>query len=66
MARRFAGRAQGAQPALVSGAVGLLVARRGRLFLVLGLTITGGKIVAIDEIADLARLRALDLAVLDA
>jgi RNA polymerase sigma factor (sigma-70 family) len=65
VAKQFSGRARGAQPALVNGAVGLLVARRGRLFLVLALTITGGKIVAIDVVADPARLRQLDLAVLD-
>jgi RNA polymerase sigma-70 factor (ECF subfamily) len=37
---------------------------RGRLLLVLGLTITRGKIVEIDVIADPARLGQLDLAVL--
>ncbi len=35
VARQFSGRAQGARPALVNGAVGLVVARQGRLFLVL-------------------------------
>jgi RNA polymerase sigma factor (sigma-70 family) len=53
-----------AQPALVNGAVGLVVAPRGRLFRVLSFTITGGKIVEVDVIADPARLRQLDLAVL--
>lgn len=62
---RGAGRAQGAQPALVDGSVGIVVTRRGRLFLVLNLTITGGKIAEIDVVADPARLRQLDLAVLD-
>src|SRR5829696_9759713 len=38
---------------------------RGRLFLVLGFTITDGKITDIDVVADPARLRQLDLAVLD-
>jgi hypothetical protein len=32
---------------------------------VLGLTVTGGKIVEVDVIADAARLRQLDLAVVD-
>ncbi|WP_308201473.1 sigma factor-like helix-turn-helix DNA-binding protein [Sphaerisporangium perillae] len=54
------------QPALVNGAVGLVMAPRGKLFLVLGFTITDDKITEIDIIADPDRLRRLDLAVLDA
>ncbi len=54
-----------AQPALVNGAVGVVVAPRGRLLWVLAFTVTRGKIVAIDILADPARLRQLDLAVLD-
>jgi hypothetical protein len=50
------------RPALVNGAVGVVVAPRGRLLLVLSFTIRGGKS---DAIADPARLRQLDLAVLD-
>ncbi len=65
VARQFSGRAQGARPALVDGAVGVVVARHGRLFLVLNLTITHGKIVEINGIADPARLRQLHLSVLD-
>ncbi len=65
VAKQFAGRARGAQPALVNGAVGLVVARRGRLFLVLGLTIRRGKIVGIDAVADPAHLHQLRLSVLD-
>src|SRR5215212_8410374 len=53
------------RPALVNGAVGVVVAPRGRLLMVLGFTISGGKIVEIDAIADPERLRQLDLAVLD-
>jgi len=64
VAKQFKGRALGARPVLVNGAVGVLVARRGRLFLVLSLTIASGKIVAIDAVADPAQLRQLDLAVL--
>jgi RNA polymerase sigma factor (sigma-70 family) len=63
--RALKGRARAARPALVNGAVGVVVAPRGQLLLVLGFTITGGKIVEIDVIADPARLRQLDLAVLD-
>src|SRR5438132_5325528 len=65
VARQFSGRAQGARPALVNGSVGLVVARHGRLVLVLNLTVTRGKIVEINAVADPARLRQLDLAVLD-
>jgi RNA polymerase sigma-70 factor (ECF subfamily) len=54
------------QPALINGAVGLVMAPRGRLFLVLVFTITDSKITEIDVIADPDRLRQLDLAVLDA
>lgn len=64
VARQFLGRAQGARPALVNGTVGVIVARRGRLFLVLSLTIRHGKIVEIDAVADPAHLHQLDLAVL--
>ena len=53
-----------AQPALVNGAVGVVVAPRGRLFRVLYFTLTRGKIAQVDVIADPARLRQLDLAVL--
>src|SRR5256714_6173809 len=65
VARQVSGRAQGARPALVNGSVGLVVARHGRLFLVLDLTVTRGKIVEINVVADPQRLRQLDLAVLD-
>jgi RNA polymerase sigma factor (sigma-70 family) len=52
-----------AQPALVNGAAGLVVARHGRPISVMGFTITGGKIVEIDILVDPERLRRLDLAV---
>jgi RNA polymerase sigma factor (sigma-70 family) len=58
------GRARAAQPVLVNGAVGVIVAPRGRLLMVLDFTIEDGKIVAIDAIADPERLRQLDLAML--
>jgi RNA polymerase sigma-70 factor (ECF subfamily) len=48
----------------VNGALGVVVAPRGRLFVVLGLTVRRGKIVEVDVVADPARLRQLDLAVL--
>ena len=66
VAKRAAkGRARAARPALVNGAVGVVVAPRGRLLMVLGFTISGGKIVEIDAIADPERLSQLDLVLLD-
>lgn len=63
-AKSFSERAPSSQLALVNGHVGIVVAPRGRLLLVLALTITRGKIVEIDVIADAARLHQLDLAIL--
>lgn len=65
VAGTFSGRARGAQPALVNGAVGLVWAPRGRPTVVFGFTITRGKIVEIDLVADPERLHQLDVAVLD-
>src|SRR5256714_628840 len=64
VAKLFSGRAQAARAALVNGAVGVVVAPRGRLFLVLGLKISAGKISEVEVIADPARLRRPDPAVL--
>jgi RNA polymerase sigma-70 factor (ECF subfamily) len=65
VARRAAvGGARAAQPALVNGAVGVVVAPQGRLLMVLVFSIRGGQITEIDAIADPERLRQLDLAVL--
>jgi hypothetical protein len=63
--RAMVGGARTAQPALVNGAVGVIVAPRGRLLMVLLFTISGGKIVAIDAVSEPERVRHLDLAVLD-
>jgi len=65
VADTFSGRARFAQPALVNGAAGAVWAPGGRPRVVFGFTITRGKIVEIDLLADPARLRQLDLAVLD-
>jgi RNA polymerase sigma factor (sigma-70 family) len=54
-----------AQPALVNGAAGVVVAPRGRPVAVAGFTVARGKIVEIDLLADPARLREIDLTVLD-
>ncbi|WP_151475798.1 sigma-70 family RNA polymerase sigma factor [Streptomyces albicerus] len=59
------GRARFTGPALVNGSVGLAMAPRGRLFLVLAFTVTDDMITEIDVIADPDRLGELELAVLD-
>jgi RNA polymerase sigma-70 factor, ECF subfamily len=64
VAKQFLGRAQNARPALVNGAVGAVVAPRGRLLLTVEITIKAGKIVAINAVADPERLRQSTLAVL--
>jgi RNA polymerase sigma-70 factor (ECF subfamily) len=53
------------RPALVNGAAGIVVTERGRPFSVLGFTVSRGRIVEIDVVADPERLRRLDLTVLD-
>jgi RNA polymerase sigma factor (sigma-70 family) len=53
------------QPALVNGAVGAVSTLDGEPFSVGGFTIRGRKIVAMDILADPARLRRLDLTILD-
>jgi RNA polymerase sigma-70 factor (ECF subfamily) len=65
VARQFSGRARAAQPALVDGDIGLVWAPGGQPRVVLGFTITHGKIVAIDQLADPEYLRKLDLTVLN-
>ncbi len=65
VAETFSGRARAARPALVDGAAGLVWAQGGRPRVVFGFTISDGKIVAIDMVADPQRLRRLDLAILD-
>jgi RNA polymerase sigma-70 factor (ECF subfamily) len=57
--------AQFVQPAIVNGAAGVVAVADGQLFAVTGFTVRGGKIVAIDIIADPARLRQIDLGVPD-
>jgi RNA polymerase sigma factor (sigma-70 family) len=53
------------KPALVNGAAGAVSTRDGEPFSVGAITVRGGKIVAIDILADPARLRQLDLTILD-
>jgi RNA polymerase sigma-70 factor (ECF subfamily) len=65
VADTFSGRARFARPALINGAAGAVWAPGGRPRVVFGFKVTGGKIVEIDLVADPARLRQLDLAVLE-
>ena len=58
-------RAQFTGPALINGAVGLVMAPRGRLRVALTFTVVDGLITGIDVIAEPDRLDRLDLAVLD-
>jgi RNA polymerase sigma-70 factor (ECF subfamily) len=52
-------------PALVNGAAGVIVTRRGRPVSVMGFTVAGGKIAEIDAIADPARVRRIAAAALN-
>jgi hypothetical protein len=52
-------------PRPVNGAAGVVVAPGGRPFSVMAFTVTQGRIVAIDALADPARLSELDLTTLD-
>ena len=62
----LAHRSQLAELALVDGAVGAVVAPRGRLLIALAFTVVEDRIPRYEVIADPARLRQLTLAVLEA
>ena len=64
VAGTFSGRARAVRPALVNGAAGAVWLQRGQPRMVFGFTISGGKIAAIDMLADPGRIRQLDLVVL--
>jgi RNA polymerase sigma factor (sigma-70 family) len=49
------------RPVLVNGVAGVLVAPQGRPFSVMAFTVAGGRVVAIDALADPARLERLGL-----
>jgi RNA polymerase sigma factor (sigma-70 family) len=53
------------KPALINGAVGLVTTRGGQPFSVGAFTVRHGRIVEMDWLADAARLRELDLTILD-
>jgi RNA polymerase sigma-70 factor (ECF subfamily) len=60
----FSSLAPFARPAVVNGSAGLVVVRDERPFSVLAFAIRGGRIVELDIVADPARLRHVELAVL--
>jgi RNA polymerase sigma-70 factor (ECF subfamily) len=64
VAGRFLGGARALSPAVVDGAVGLVWAQRGTPRVAFGLTITDGKIAAIEQVADPEVLGVLDLEIL--
>jgi RNA polymerase sigma-70 factor (ECF subfamily) len=65
VAKFYQGRAQAARTALIDGAIGVVVAPNGRLMLAIRVTITNGRIAAMDVVADPDRLGALELSVLE-
>ncbi|QES48947.1 RNA polymerase subunit sigma-70 [Streptomyces venezuelae] len=54
-----------ARPALVNGAPGVVTMPEGKPVALMGFTVSGGRIVAIDVLADPARLERLDVTVLE-
>ncbi|MFE2445122.1 sigma-70 family RNA polymerase sigma factor [Streptomyces sp. NPDC059426] len=61
----FAPRSRLAEPALINGAVGIVVAPRGRLLLALTLAVEDERITAYEVIADPGRLSRLEFGFLD-
>jgi RNA polymerase sigma-70 factor (ECF subfamily) len=53
------------RPARINGAAGAVSSRDGQPFSVVGFTVSAGRIVEIDILADAERLRRLDLTLLD-
>ena len=63
-ASKYAALSPWVRPALVNGVAGVVVSPQGKPFSVIAFTVRGGKIVAIDALADPERLATLDLAAL--
>jgi ketosteroid isomerase-like protein len=61
VAGTFSGRAAAARPALIDGAAGAVWAQGGKPRVVFALTITDGKVAAIEMIADPERISQFDL-----
>lgn len=65
VAIHFKGRARGAKPATLDGALGVLVESHGKMLLVLRVTLKGDRIIGIDAVADAESLTGLEVNVLD-
>jgi RNA polymerase sigma-70 factor (ECF subfamily) len=65
VAETFSGRARAAEPALIDGVAGAVWAMGGQPRVVFRFTITDGRITGIEMLADPARLRGMDLQILD-
>ncbi|QDC02320.1 sigma-70 family RNA polymerase sigma factor [Mesorhizobium sp. 8] len=65
VANAFNGRARGAKPAMLDGALGIAVEAGGRTLLVLRVALNGDRIVSIEAVADRESLDGLDVMVLD-
>lgn len=65
VAIHFKGRARGAKPATLDGALGVLVESHGKTLLVLRVTLKGDRIIGIDAVADAESLAGLQVNVLD-
>jgi RNA polymerase sigma-70 factor (ECF subfamily) len=61
----YAQRSPFLRPALINGVAGVVVAPAGRPVSIMAFVVRGGRIVAIDALADRDRLRQLDLSALD-
>jgi len=61
VARVFSGRARGARPALLDGALGAVFAPAGRVFSAFDIVVVDGRIAAIEMIADPEVLAGLDV-----
>ncbi len=62
----FSGRARGARTALIDGATGLVVIFGGEVRIAVTAIVEAGRISGLHAIADPARLRELDVVILDA
>jgi len=61
VARFFAGRAQAARPALVDGALGVVVAPDGQVRIVLRLRVADGRITELDAVTEPSRISSLSV-----
>jgi RNA polymerase sigma factor (sigma-70 family) len=57
----YSGRAHGARPALIDGAVGAVVGTDERIRIAITFIVSGGKIIGIDVVGDPEQLRELDV-----